>query len=41
MVTAVYEEETDRQALKMGAFGYITKPLDFHTWSGACGPRSC
>ena len=29
MVTAVHEEETGRQALKMGAFDYITKPLDF------------
>jgi DNA-binding response OmpR family regulator len=28
MVTAVNEEETGRQALKMGAFDYITKPLD-------------
>src|SRR5574341_1244763 len=29
MVTAVNEEETGREALKMGAFDYITKPLDF------------
>ena len=29
MVTAVHEEETGRQALEMGAFDYITKPLDF------------
>jgi DNA-binding response OmpR family regulator len=29
MVTAVMEEETGRQALQMGAFDYITKPLDF------------
>jgi DNA-binding response OmpR family regulator len=29
MVTAVNEEETGRQALKLGAFDYITKPLDF------------
>jgi DNA-binding response OmpR family regulator len=28
MVTAVNEEETGRQALQMGAFDYITKPLD-------------
>lgn len=28
MVTAVMEEETGRQALQMGAFDYITKPLD-------------
>ncbi|MGD0265522.1 MAG: response regulator [Candidatus Methylomirabilota bacterium] len=28
MVTAVNEEETGRQALKLGAFDYITKPLD-------------
>jgi DNA-binding response OmpR family regulator len=28
MVTAVNEEETGRQALRMGAFDYITKPLD-------------
>jgi DNA-binding response OmpR family regulator len=28
MVTAVNEEETGRQALKTGAFDYITKPLD-------------
>ena len=27
MVTAVNEEETGREALKMGAFDYITKPL--------------
>jgi DNA-binding response OmpR family regulator len=30
MVTAVNEEETGRQALKMGAFDYITKPLDLN-----------
>ncbi len=29
MVTAVNEEETGRQALQLGAFDYITKPLDF------------
>ena len=28
MVTAVNEEETGRQALELGAFDYITKPLD-------------
>lgn len=28
MVTAVAEEETGRQALQLGAFDYITKPLD-------------
>jgi two-component system response regulator AtoC len=28
MVTAVNEEETGREALKRGAFDYITKPLD-------------
>ena len=28
MVTAVNEEETGRQALKLGAFDYLTKPLD-------------
>jgi response regulator of citrate/malate metabolism len=28
MVTAVNEVETGRQALQMGAFDYITKPLD-------------
>ncbi len=28
MVTAVNEEETGRQALDLGAFDYITKPLD-------------
>jgi DNA-binding response OmpR family regulator len=28
MVTAVHEEETGRRALQMGAFDYITKPLD-------------
>lgn len=28
MVTAVNEEETGRQALQMGAFDYIVKPLD-------------
>ncbi|MGE5851046.1 MAG: response regulator [Candidatus Methylomirabilota bacterium] len=28
MVTAVNEEETGRHALQMGAFDYITKPLD-------------
>jgi len=28
MVTAVNEEETGREALKLGAFEYITKPLD-------------
>ena len=29
MVTAVNEEETGRQALKLGAFDYITKPMNF------------
>ena len=29
MVTAVHEEDTGRKALTMGAFDYITKPLDF------------
>ncbi len=29
MVAGVNEEETGRQALKLGAFDYITKPLDF------------
>jgi DNA-binding response OmpR family regulator len=29
MVTSVHEEETGREALKLGAFDYITKPLDF------------
>ena len=28
MVTAVKEEQTGRQALQLGAFDYITKPLD-------------
>ncbi len=28
IVTAVDEEETGRQALKLGAFDYIVKPLD-------------
>jgi len=28
MVTAVNEEETARQAMALGAFDYITKPLD-------------
>jgi len=28
MVTAVHEEETGRRALQLGAFDYITKPLD-------------
>ncbi len=28
MVTAVHDEETGRQALRIGAFDYITKPLD-------------
>jgi DNA-binding response OmpR family regulator len=28
MVTAVNEEETGREALKLGAYDYITKPLD-------------
>jgi len=28
MVTAVNEEVTGREALKLGAFDYITKPLD-------------
>ena len=30
MVTAVAEEETGREALRLGAFDYITKPLDFN-----------
>jgi response regulator of citrate/malate metabolism len=29
MVAPVNEEETGRQALKLGAFDYITRPLDF------------
>ena len=29
MVTALHEEETGRMALRLGAFDYITKPLDF------------
>jgi DNA-binding response OmpR family regulator len=29
MVTAVSEGETGNQALQLGAFDYITKPLDF------------
>ncbi len=29
MVTAVNEEETGREALKLGAFDYIVKPLNF------------
>ncbi len=29
MVTAMQEEETGRQALKLGAVDYITKPIDF------------
>jgi len=28
MVTAVNKDETGRQALSLGAFDYITKPLD-------------
>ena len=28
MVTAAHEEETGRQAMALGAFDYITKPLD-------------
>jgi DNA-binding response OmpR family regulator len=28
MVTAVNEEDTGREALNLGAFDYITKPLD-------------
>jgi DNA-binding response OmpR family regulator len=28
MVTAIHEEETGRQALKLGAFDFITKPID-------------
>jgi DNA-binding response OmpR family regulator len=28
MVTAVHEEETGRQALALGAFDYVVKPLD-------------
>jgi response regulator of citrate/malate metabolism len=28
MITAGREEETGRQALRMGAFDYITKPLE-------------
>ena len=30
MVTAVNEESTGREVLKMGAFDYITMPLDFN-----------
>ena len=29
MVTAVNEEDTGREALKLGAFDYIVKPLNF------------
>jgi DNA-binding response OmpR family regulator len=29
MVTAVHEEEMGRRALELGAFDYITKPIDF------------
>ena len=29
MVTAINEESMGREALKMGAYDYITKPLDF------------
>jgi len=29
MVTALQEEETGRQALRLGAVDYITKPIDF------------
>jgi len=29
MVTALHEEEVGRQALKLGAVDYITKPIDF------------
>jgi DNA-binding response OmpR family regulator len=29
MVTAVHEEELGRQALMLGAFDFITKPIDF------------
>ena len=28
MVTAIHEEEIGRQALKLGAFDFITKPID-------------
>ncbi len=34
MVTAVHEEETGRQALQMGAFDYLTKPLDLKYLEG-------
>lgn len=29
MVTALQEEETGRQALKLGAVDYLTNPIDF------------
>jgi len=29
MVTALHEEEVGREALKLGAVDYITKPIDF------------
>ncbi len=30
MVTGIQEEETGREAMRAGAFDYITKPLDLH-----------
>jgi len=30
MITAIKEEETGKKALKLGAFDYITKPMDLH-----------
>jgi DNA-binding response OmpR family regulator len=30
MITAVHEEATGREALRLGAVEFITKPIDFH-----------
>ncbi len=30
MITAVKKEETGKEALELGAYDYITKPLDLH-----------
>lgn len=30
MITAIKEEETGKEALALGAYDYITKPLDLH-----------
>jgi len=40
MVTAVDEEETGRQALKLGAFDYVIKPLDLKYLERVSGTRS-